>query len=125
MGGDGTPPEGHRHERTRETAGRKCIDGLRRGELTEADLQRILELAGKPQDLLYLQAEASSLASNLLGMRIVENGEMWDGPEDPEDWPYKTVLDAVRDGWRVIKFPELALMLDDRRSYGLGCDFIR
>ena len=57
-------------------------------------------------------------------MRIVENGEMWDGPEDPEDWPYKTVLDAVRDGWRVIKFPELALMLDDKRSYGLGCDFV-
>ena len=102
----------------------KCIDGLRRGELAENDLQRILELAAKPQDLLYLQAEASSLASNLLGMRIVENGEMWDGPEDPDDWPYKTVLDAVRDGWRVIKFPEMALMLDDRRSYGLGCDFI-
>ena len=102
----------------------KCIDDLRRGVLTEDDLQRILELAGKPQDLLYLQAEGSSLGSNLLGMRIVENGEMWDGPEDPEDWPYKTVLDAVRDGWRIIKFPELALMLDDKRSYGLGCDFV-
>ena len=102
----------------------KCIDDLRHGVLTEGDLQRIFELAGKPQDLLYLQAEGSSLGSNLLGMRIVENGEMWDGPEDPEDWPYKTVLDAVRDGWRIIKFPELALMLDENRTYGLGCDFV-
>ena len=102
----------------------KCIDDLRRGVLTEDELRRILELAGKPQDLLYLQAEGSSLGSNLLGMRIVENGEMWDGPEDPEDWPYKTVLDAVRDGWSIIKFPELALMLDEKRTYGLGCDFV-
>ncbi len=102
----------------------QCIGDLRRGVLTEDALRRIPELAGKPQDLLYLQAETNSLSSALLGMRIVENGEMRDGPEDPSDWPYETVLDAVRDGWRVIKFPELALMLDDKRSYGLGCDFI-
>ena len=46
------------------------------------------------------------------------------GRRTPRDWPYKTVLDAVRDGWRIIKFPELALMLDEKRSYGLGCDFV-
>ena len=76
------------------------------------------------QDLLFLQADKNSITSPVLGMRILEDGELSDGPEEPEDWPYKTVLDAIKDGWRVIKFPELALMLDQERTYGIGCDFI-
>ena len=92
----------------------RCIDDLRHGVLKDGDLQ----------DLLYLQSETTSLSSQLLGMRIVENGDMSDGPSDPDDWPYQTVLDALRDGWRIIKFPELALMLDDKKTYGLGCDFV-
>ena len=47
-----------------------------------------------------------------------------DGPADPEEWPYRTVVEAIRDGWRVIQFPNLALLLDEKRSYGLGCEFI-
>ena len=101
----------------------KCIDDLRRGVLTEDDLQRILELAASLRTCCTSKRKAAPLGSNLLGMRIVENGEMWDGPEDPADWPYKTVLDAVRaaGGHQV---PELALMLDEKRTYGLGCDFV-
>ena len=57
-------------------------------------------------------------------MRILVDGELSDGPESPEDWPYRTVLDAITDGWRVIKFPELALMLDPERNYGIGSDFV-
>ena len=45
-------------------------------------------------------------------------------PRDPEEWPYKTVLEAVNDGWRIIKFPEMALLVDESRSYGLACEFI-
>ena len=30
----------------------------------------------------------------------------------------------MADGWRIVKFPELAILLDDRRTYGLGCEFI-
>jgi hypothetical protein len=26
--------------------------------------------------------------------------------------------------WRVIQFPNLTLMMDERRTYGLGCEFI-
>ena len=57
-------------------------------------------------------------------MRILQNGKLSDGPRNPEEWPYKTVLDAILDGWRVIKFPEMVLLLDDKRTYGLGCEFI-
>ena len=76
------------------------------------------------QDILYLHASVNSLTSEVLAMRIVENGEISDGPEDPDDWPYQSVLEAVRDGWRVVKFPELAVTMDESRTYGLGFEFI-
>lgn len=41
-----------------------------------------------------------------------------------DNLPYENVLEAVRDGWRIIKFPELALLVDERRTIGLGCEFV-
>ena len=76
------------------------------------------------QDLLYLQAANTSPAAQVLGMLLVENGEINEGPRDPAEWPYKTVLDAIRDGWRIVQFPNLALLTDESRTYGLGCEFI-
>ena len=76
------------------------------------------------QDLLFLQADKSSIIAPVSGMRILLDGELSDGPEDPKQWPYKTALDAIKAGWRVIKFPELALMLNPERSYDIGCDFV-
>lgn len=105
----------------------RCIDELKRGTLTETGLRRIAEVADEAremQDLLYLHAMVNSPSSSVLAMRIVENGEISDGPEDPDDWPYQSVLEAVRDGWRVVKFPELALMMDESRTYSLGFEFI-
>ena len=105
-----------------------CIEALRRGELTEASLHQVIETIEanqkKRQDLLYLQAGGTSVGSGVHGMLIVQDGQISEGPADPNDWPYKSVLEAIRDGWRVIKFPELALMLDESRTYGLGCEFI-
>lgn len=106
----------------------KCIEEFRKGELTEASLRGILEcLEQTPprrQDLLYLQAGNTNVNSGLLGLTLIKNGKVADGLADPKDWPYKTVIEAVRDGWRVIQFPNLALMMDDTRTYGLGCEFI-
>ena len=107
---------------------RKCIDELRAGQLTE---KRLLELedALAPQparrwDLLYLQAAKTSEVSDVVGMRLISNGEVVYPLPEPEDWPYKTVLEAINDGWRVVKFPELALLMDESRTYGLSCEFI-
>ena len=111
----------------------RCIEELRRGELTEEGLQGVLdsidrrrERRGRKrrQDLLYRHTRSTSIDYPVLGMRILENGILSDGPRDPEEWPYKTVLEAVNDGWRIIKFPEMALLLDESRSFGLGCEFI-
>ena len=41
-----------------------------------------------------------------------------------DEWPYNSVLEAMNDGWRVIKFPEMALMLQEDKTFGLGCEFI-
>lgn len=111
-----------------------CIGQLRRGSLTEDDLQAILDEADQAcedvcapafrQDLLYLQTRSTAIDYPVLGMKILEDGSLSDGPRDPEEWPYKTVLDAVQDGWRIIKFPEMAVLLDESRSYGLACEFI-
>ena len=105
-----------------------CIEKLRKGDLTEGDLSRIAELAddAKPerQELLYLQAEQTRVTTPVMGMSIFENGKFSDGPRDPDDWPYQTVSQAMQDGWRIIKFPEMALLVDDKRTYGLGCEFI-
>jgi hypothetical protein len=104
----------------------KVLARFRQGQLTEQDLRAALERrgpAGKLQDLLYLQATNASVTAGVLGMSMVRDGEMVDWPAGA-DWPYASVLAAIRDGWRVIKFPELAMLLVDERTIGLGCEFV-
>ncbi len=105
-----------------------CIHAFRDGTLSEQMLRDALEAAngttGKCQDLLYLQAGSTSLTSPVHGMLLMEDGEIAEEIPDAEDWPYQTAIDAVRDGWRVVQFPNLALIVDESRTYGLGCEFI-
>ncbi len=103
---------------------------LERGTLTADRLrQGIRDIVGEnghqQQDVLYLQASNTSPGSTVVGMLQIEDGELSEGPPDPDDWPYKTVLDAVRDGWRIISFPNMALLaVDEKEFYGLGFEFI-
>lgn len=105
-----------------------CLAALERGHLDRRDLQAALDLLEpaprRTQDILYLQCSGSALTSTVLGMSQVENGEVQAEPEDPADYPYATVLEAVRAGWRIVQFPNLALLMDEKRTYGLGCEFI-
>ena len=108
------------------------LDKLRAGTLVEADLQQALDrLDGtsdddspKQQRLLYLNTGNTGVDSQVLGMALVENGEILEGPDDVDEWPYNSVLEAMDDGWRVIKFPEMALLLQEDKTFGLGCEFI-
>lgn len=106
----------------------QCIEAYRAGTLSERMLRDALEAvngrARKCQDLLYLQAGSTSLTSPVHGMLLMEDGEVAEEIPDAGEWPYQTVLEAVRDGWRVVQFPNLALLLDETRTYGLGCEFI-
>ena len=107
------------------------LEKLRQGALTAADLEHALERlkqgGGKAtvQRLLYLQTNTTDLESPVLGMSTVEDGIVYGGPDDPDDWPYQTVLEAMVDGWRIVKFPEMTLMLvGEEDTHGLGCEFI-
>ncbi|HMN31602.1 MAG TPA: hypothetical protein PKE45_25860 [Caldilineaceae bacterium] len=104
-----------------------CIEQLKQGRLTEAALQEVVGIlkqnGGQHQDLLYLQSSESSVASPVIGMSLVQNGKVVEQLAD-SPWPYANVLEALRDGWRVIQFPNLALMLDENRPAGLGREFI-
>ena len=108
------------------------LDKLRAGTLVEADLQQALDrLDGtsggdspRQQRLLYLNTGNTGVDSQVLGMALVENGEILEGPDDVDEWPYNSVLEAMNDGWRVIKFPEMALLLQEDKTFGLGCEFI-
>ena len=85
-----------------------CIGELRDGTLTESRLREAAELLRggmTTQSLLYLQTGTSSVTSKVVGMTMLLDGTIDEGPAAYEDWPYKTVVEAIADGWRVIRFP--------------------
>ena len=106
------------------------ITDLQNGTLTEARLrQKIAAIATetekKRQDILYLQVGTTSPASQVVGMTYIEAGVLKEASSDPNEWQYQTVLDAVQSGWRIISFPNMALLaMSDEESYGLGFEFI-
>lgn len=102
----------------------ECIESLRRGELTEADLRVLAAGRRGMQDLLYLQAGSTSPLAQIHGIALFAGGRQVPMPRDPAEWPYRRVMDAVADGWRIVCFPNHALLLDESRTYGLGCEFI-
>jgi hypothetical protein len=105
-----------------------CMNDLRSGSLTVAKLQYAINLTTQTttprQDLLYLQCSSASVGSGVIGISIIQDGEIVPVDSDPANWPYQSVLDALRDGWRVISFPNTALLPLDDATYGLGCEFI-
>ncbi len=108
----------------------KCLEKFRAGELKEHDLRQALESADAqpaaptPQ-LLYLQATTTSVNSHVCGMSRFDADGQHDSVDETGEWVYQTVFDAMRDGWRIVKFPEMALMVaGEEEAYGLGCEFI-
>ena len=73
------------------------------------------------QNLLYIQTSNTALTSNIHGMSMLIAGKIVE-PELP--FIYQTPLEAIQDGWRIIQFPNTSLMMDECRTYGLGCEFI-
>ena len=102
-----------------------CVELLERNELT-ADRLRALVMANATlcQDVLYIQTVFSSVTSLVNGMAMISNGVVQEMPEDPADWPYSSVLEAMNDGWRIVSFPNMALMMDDSITHGGGNEFI-
>ena len=104
----------------------QVLERFRRGQLTEDSLRQALEnrlTAPRRQDLLYIECSSTAVNSSILGMNLVCNAEIV-SPASRGEWAYANVLDAIRDGWRIIQFPEMALMMVEERNMGLGCEFV-
>ena len=106
----------------------QCRNQLAQGSLMPDDLQEIIDTLAavnrKVQDILYIQAESTALESPVLGMSLYTDGRRIPLPSNRIDWPYQSVIEAVRDGWHIISFPSMALAMDNSVTYGLGCEFI-
>ena len=103
-----------------------CIKKRNAGELTEADLRRVTTLLNsQTQLILYLYSKSTNLRSPLGGWALYDAT----APDEPvlpsQDAPYTSVLDAVRDGWRIVQFPrpELYNFTDVDNAY-LTYEFI-
>ncbi len=103
-----------------------CIEKLNAGELTAADLGGMPTVpAGEKQFILYLYSKSTNLRSAIGGWALYDAT----APEEPrlpsQDAPYTSVLEAVRDGWRIVQFPrpELHNFSDVDNAY-LGFEFI-
>ncbi|MSR81648.1 MAG: hypothetical protein EXS58_01820 [Candidatus Latescibacteria bacterium] len=105
-----------------------CLEAFRQQRLSETDLAHLgtLIVSAQPQlqSLLYLQLRNTNPGSQVLGMSQFEGGKMMEPPADPKDWPYQSALAAIADGWRVVSFPNLALLMHEAIPQTLGCEFI-
>ena len=78
------------------------------------------------QRLMYMHAITPNPSSGLVHVTIYEPTA--DGvPEitaEEQPLPYNTVLEAVRDGWQIIHFPNQLAPFDDREIDILGYEFV-
>jgi hypothetical protein len=103
-----------------------CIEKLKAGELTATDLRGVTAvLNSEKQLILYLYSKSTNLRSPLGAWALYDAT----APEAPilpsQDAPYTSVIDAVRDGWRIVQFPrpELYNFSDVDNAY-LAFEFI-
>ncbi|MDE0553684.1 MAG: hypothetical protein OXI24_05685 [Candidatus Poribacteria bacterium] len=103
-----------------------CVEKLKVGELTEVDLRGVTAVLNSERQLiLYLYSKSTNLRSPL-GAWALYDATAPDEPILPsQDVPYTSVLDAVRDGWRIVQFPrpELYNFTDVDNAY-LTYEFI-
>jgi hypothetical protein len=104
---------------------------LAAGTLARADLDELKSLVAGPtrvrQRLLYLHTASPSPESLVMAVyRVdpVKDGGQNDLSPEP-DFPYPCVLDAMIDGWQVVRFPEYnATIVQDREIDVQGYQFV-
>ena len=79
---------------------------------------------GSKQSLLYLHAPSTNPHSAVVGISIYEDGADSDGLDENGEFRYRSIKEALDDGWRIIKFPEASLAMNEQDNYGLGYEFV-
>lgn len=107
----------------------RARQAMRDGVFDEADLERLaftLRETPRPrQRLLYLHADSPGIYSAVIAMAQHEPtpGHTVELRTDG-GWPYRSVHDAIIDGWRVVQFPDQRAPFDDGEIDVLGYEFI-
>lgn len=104
---------------------------LAKGELRAEELDAVRSLVPRPgsklrQRLLYLHAVTPNIGARLVGAALhepVTGGVARVDPTVPE-LPYKSVHDALKDGWQIVHFPQQMAPFDDQEIDILGFEFI-
>ena len=104
---------------------------IKPGGIDSADLDELTDILnvnwGRTlQRLLYLHATTPSIRSQVIGIALHEpvRGSVTEISTEGNEWPYRTVHDAILDGWQVIHFPDQRTPFDDREIDILGYEFI-
>ena len=93
-------------------------------EQPQAQKQALESSTGSRQGLLYLHAPSTNPHSAVVGISIYEDGADSDGLDENGDFRYRSIKEALDDGWRIIKFPEASLAMNEQDNYGLGYEFV-
>ena len=103
-----------------------CIEKLKAGELTETDLCSVTPLLDSEKQLiLYLYSKSTNLRSPLGSWALYDATAPEEAILPSQEPPYTSVLDAVRDGWRIVQFPRPELYnFSDVDSAYLTYEFI-
>lgn len=91
------------------------------------ELEHIANGTSLKQRLLYLHAAGPGIQTKVIGYALHEIFEGYtSGGIDPlaPKSLYGTVHDAIRDGWRVIHFPQQNAAFEDREIDLIGYEFI-
>ena len=93
-------------------------------EQPQAQKQALESSTGSRQGLLYLHAPSTNPHSAVVGISIYEDGADSDGLDENGEFRYRSIKAALDDGWRIIKFPEASLAMNEQDNYGLGYEFV-
>lgn len=93
-------------------------------EHPQAQKQALDSSTGSRQGLLYLHAPSTNPHSAVVGISIYEDGADSDGLDENGEFRYRSIKEALDDGWRIIKFPEASLAMNEQDNYGLGYEFV-
>ena len=95
------------------------------GEFSQGDLAALEHLLSKPkQKILYLLSRRSDMQAKIVGWQLCDPGMETDPRLPSSDPPYASVIDAVRDGWRILQFPApQSYPFTEQNSY-VGYEFV-
>ena len=99
------------------------------GDLCQTDLDHLSSILLSQQirqRILYIHAVTPSIRSQLIAMSLHEpiKDQITEIDPDYGEWPYRSVHDAVLDGWQIVQFPDQRANFDDREIDILGYEFI-